>query len=435
MIHVYDTIAKKRHGLALNEKEIRSAVSEYTGGSMPDYQMAALLMAICCNGMNAEETAILTDAIASSGDTVDLSRFGALSADKHSTGGVGDKTTLIVAPLAAALGCKVAKMSGRGLGHTGGTVDKLESFPGFKTSLSPGELLEQVEKIGVAVTGQSGNLAPADKKIYALRDVTATVDSIPLIASSIMGKKLASGSKSIVLDVKYGSGSFMKAPEDAQRLAEVMINIGESFGRRVGALITDMNTPLGYAVGNILEIKEAVNVLRGNGPRDLYEVSVALAAQMAHLALDIPYEEAHCRAENAVNSGIAYKKFIEWISAQGGNAELAECPEKFPQAKYSLDITVKENGFIYSTDAEKIGLCSVALGAGRHKKDDCIDYTAGILLHKKAGDEIKQGDKIATLFTSEEARLSDARDIFLSAITSQPYAPKKNSLIYAQLFP
>ena len=314
----YDIIAKKRHGRALTDEEIDFFFKEYTGGNIPDYQMSALLMAICTMGMSAEETARLTAAIAASGDMVDLSRFGALTADKHSTGGVGDKTTLIVAPLAAALGCKVAKMSGRALGHTGDTVDKLESFPGYNVALSPEEFLDTVERIGLSVVGQSGNLAPADKKLYALRDVTATVDSLPLIASSIMGKKLAAGAHSIVLDVKFGSGSFMKTPESAKNLAEAMVDIGKKNGRAVSALVTNMDSPLGYAVGNILEVKEAIATLRGEGPGDLTEICIALASEMAHLALGIPIETAEAMATEALESGVAYNKFKEWISAQSG---------------------------------------------------------------------------------------------------------------------
>jgi len=376
----YDVITKKKRGLPLTDGEIREFVKEYTEGNIPDYQVSALLMAICLNGMNAEETFSLTDAISKSGDTVDLSEFGDKTADKHSTGGVGDKTTLIVAPLAAALGCKVAKMSGRGLGHTGGTVDKLESFPGYNVALTPEEFKRQVESIGVAVVGQSGNLAPADKKLYALRDVTATVDSIPLITSSVMGKKIAAGSKNIVLDVKCGSGAFIKTPEDARVLAENMVRIGNMCGRRCAALITNMDIPLGYSVGNILEVKEAIATLRGEGPEDLTEISLALAAAMTHFAKDITHAEAMRRAREALESGAALEKLKEWISAQGGDAGLIDSPESFPSAPITREVRAKKSGYISGMNAEAIGIAAMELGAGRRTKDDVIDYTAGITL-------------------------------------------------------
>ena len=367
----YDIIAKKRHGLALSGEEIDFFVSEYTAGSIPDYQASALLMAICTRGMSGEETARLTAAIAASGNRVDLSCFGNLTVDKHSTGGVGDKTTLIVAPLAASLGCKVAKMSGRGLGHTGGTVDKLESFPGYTTSLSSEKFLDTVRRIGVSVVGQSGNLAPADKKIYALRDVTATVDSVPLIASSVMGKKLAAGAHSIVLDVKCGSGSFMKTPREAEELARAMVDIGRRNGRAVSALITNMDAPLGSAVGNILEVREAIDTLRGAGPRDLREICIALAAEMAHLSLGTDLRTARSRAEEALAGGAALAKFKEWISAQGGDVSYIDEPEKFDTARCITELKATEDGYITAMDTERIGLASVALGAGRAANSFC----------------------------------------------------------------
>ena len=412
----YDIIAKKRHGYALSGEEIDFFVNEYTCGNIPDYQASALLMAICTMGMNPEETARLTAAIAASGDNVDLSRFGTLTVDKHSTGGVGDKTTLVVAPLAAALGCKVAKMSGRALGHTGGTVDKLESFPGYNVSLSPESFLDTVERIGISVVGQSGNLAPADKKIYVLRDVTATVDSIPLIASSIMGKKLAAGAHSIVLDVKFGSGSFMKTAENARALAEAMVDIGRKNGRAVSALVTNMDAPLGYAVGNTLEVKEAIATLRGKGPHDLTEICIALASEMAHLALGITKDEAEEKAKQALASGAAYAKFKEWISAQGGDVSYADDPEKFDTPPYEICLLAQKSGFITSMDTERIGLASSALGAGRASKDSEIDYTAGIVFAKKTGDSVDSGDVIATLYSSREERLEAALSELSSAI-------------------
>ena len=415
-MRIYEVITKKKHGEELTDEEIYELIAEYTAGNLPDYQMSSLLMAICLRGMNDRETATLTDAIARSGDMLDLSEFGALAVDKHSTGGVGDKTTMVVAPIAAALGCKVAKMSGRGLGHTGGTIDKLESVPGYNTSLSSDEFFDQVRRTGIAVTGQSGNLAPADKKLYALRDVTATVDSIPLITSSVMGKKLASGAGTIVLDVKYGSGSFMKTAEDAEKLASKMVEIGKLCGRRVAALITSMDTPLGHAIGNILEVKEAIATLRGNGPADFTEVCLSLASNIVHLALGIDPEEARVRAEAAILDGSAYNKFVEWIGAQGGDTSLALDPERFPKAKYVYEIKAPSDGFIVHTDAEKIGLASVALGAGRATKESVIDYSAGIILEKKTGDAVKRGEVIARLYANDESFFTEAEKILTSGV-------------------
>lgn len=429
----YDIIAKKRHGLALSGEEIDFFVSEYTSGGIPDYQASALLMAICTQGMSAEETARLTAAIAASGDRVDLSCFGNLTVDKHSTGGVGDKTTLVVAPLAASLGCKVAKMSGRGLGHTGGTVDKLESFPGYTTSLPSEEFLDTVRRIGVSVVGQSGNLAPADKKIYALRDVTATVDSIPLIASSIMGKKLAAGAHSIVLDVKCGSGSFMKTPREAEELARAMVDIGRKNGRAVSALITNMDAPLGSAIGNIIEVREAIDTLRGGGPDDLRDICIALAAEMAHLSLGIDTETAHSRATAALSSGAALAKFKEWISAQGGDVSYIDEPEKFDTAPCAAELKAEVDGYIMAMDTERIGLASVALGAGRAAKGDAIDFTAGIILKKKTGDTVKRGDTLALLCSSGEERLAAAKADLQSAITVGEARPAEIPLIIKRI--
>jgi pyrimidine-nucleoside phosphorylase len=428
-MRIYDIITKKKRGEELSKEEIDFFVFGYTRGEIPDYQISALLMAICLTNMTDKETLALTEAISSSGDSVDLSAFGNLSADKHSTGGVGDKTTLIVAPLAASLGCKVAKMSGRGLGHTGGTIDKLEAFPGYKTTLSPKQFISQVAEVGVAVIGQSGNLAPADKKLYALRDVTATVDSVPLICSSIMGKKLPSGAKNIVLDVKYGSGAFMKTKEDAQILASEMVKIGKLANRRVAALVTDMDTPLGFAIGNSLELKEAIALLSGNGPEDLKEICINLAAAMAHLAFEIPFDEALKRAEDNLENGKAFEKFKEWISAQGGDASYACYPEKFENAAFSFDIISDVDGFIEKTDSELIGLAACELGAGRKTKEDEIDFTAGIILEKKTGDAISVGEKIATLYSNSEEKLLPASEIFKSALTFGRKAIKKSCLI------
>ena len=430
-MRMYDLIEKKKHGLPLTEGEIREMITLYTKGEIPDYQMSALLMAICTMGMDAEETAILTAEIAASGDRVDLSRFGDLTADKHSTGGVGDKTTLIVAPLAASLGCVVAKMSGRGLGHTGGTVDKLESFPGYRTSLATDEFLATVERTGIAVVGQSGNLAPADKKIYALRDVTATVDSIPLIASSIMGKKLAAGAHSIVLDVKYGSGSFMKTPADARALAEAMVDIGKANGREVSALITNMDLPLGYAIGNSLEVKEAISTLLGVGPHDLSEVAISLAAEMARLSLGLDADEAQRRARAALYSGAAYAKSKEWISAQGGDVSYVEDPSKFDEAPYHAFLVAEEDGYIASMDTERIGLVAVTLGAGRISKNDDIDFSAGILLERKTGDSVSRGEVIAELFSSSEEKLEASVAELYAAISISQEKPEEQPLIHS----
>lgn len=416
-MRVYDIITDKKHGLEISSEDIGEFIKGYTEGVIPDYQAAAFLMAIYFNGMTDRETVALTDAMARSGDMLDLSRFGTLTVDKHSTGGVGDKTTLIVAPIAASLGCKVAKMSGRGLGHTGGTVDKLESFPGLRTSLSPEEFFSQVEKVGVAVIGQSANLAPADKKLYALRDVTATVDSIPLITSSIMSKKLAAGSHSIVLDVKYGSGSFMKTAKEAELLAEKMVSIGRAAGRNIAALITNMDTPLGYEIGNSLEIKEAVSVLRGKGPADLGEVALSLAENMVSLAKGISSIEAREAVQNAVNDGSALKKFEEWLIAQGADEKYAKCPELLPEASIVSDFTAECDGYISHINAEDVGVASAILGAGRITKDDTIDFSAGITLFKKTGDYVKRGEIVARLHTNDKNRLEEARRKLCEAIT------------------
>lgn len=431
---IYDVINKKKHGYPLTRDEIHFAVEEYSEGRMPDYQMSALLMAICIRGMNTEEVASLTEAMAHSGRMVCLSEFENLSVDKHSTGGVGDKTTLIVAPLVAAVGCKVAKMSGRGLGHTGGTIDKLEAIPGFSTSLSESEFIEQVKEIGVAVIGQSEGIAPADKKIYALRDVSATVDSIPLIASSVMSKKLASGAKNIVLDVKCGSGAFMKTEEDARALARAMIDIGEAHGRKVSALITSMQQPLGYAIGNAIEVSESIDVLCGGGPEDLRLVSLELASLMTAAALGYTPDEAMSICENALNSGAALEKFKEWISHQGGDVSVVENRSVMQSPKYSHAILSKKDGFIGSINAEGIGLCAVELGAGRLKKEDKIDYSAGIMLSKKVGDKVKAGELIATLYSSTVTDFSSAEKRMLDSIEFSDVKVAPDRTVIARIY-
>ena len=429
-MRMYDIIQKKRDGGVLSDEETAFFVKGCVSGEIPDYQMSALMMAIFFRGMNDAETASLTKHMAYSGDTVDLSRFGSLSVDKHSTGGVGDKTTLIVAPIAASVGCKVAKMSGRGLGHTGGTVDKLESVPGYKTSLDAESFMEQVEKTGVAVIGQTGNLAPADKKMYALRDVTATVDSIPLITSSIMSKKIAAGSHSIVLDVKVGSGAFMKTADDARTLAEKMVTIGKHCGRNMTAVLTDMNTPLGHNVGNALEIIEAVNVLKGEKTGDLREVCLTLASEMISLSLGISVEEAYKKAENAISSGAALDKMIEWVQAQGGDSSYIRDTSKFPAPKFSRSVKAEKSGYISSTDAEKIGIAAVELGAGRASKDDVIDHSAGIVIGKKTGEYVEIGEEICVLYTNNENSLDEAERKYLDAIVISSEKPEEKPLIY-----
>lgn len=429
-MRMYDIIRKKRDGGELTREEIAFLVKGITDGSIPDYQTSAFTMAVCFQGMTEKETAALTALMAESGDTLDLSEFGALTADKHSTGGVGDKTSLIVAPVAASLGCKVAKMSGRGLGHTGGTVDKLESIPGYKTSLSPEDFIDQVRKTGIAVIGQTGSLAPADKKLYALRDVTATVDSIPLITSSIMSKKIAAGSKNIVLDVKCGSGAFMKTPEDATELAEEMVKIGAHCGRNTAALITDMDVPLGSNIGNALEIKEAVAVLKGEVHNDLRQVSTALAAEMVSLTFGISTDEALKKVNSAIDSGKAFEKMKEWIAAQGGDVAYIENTELLPQAAYSYEVFSPAAGYISHMDAETIGISACILGAGRVQAGDKIDFAAGIVLNKKTGDYVSKRDRICTLYSDKEETLEEAAGKILSAVRLSSEPPEKRSLIY-----
>ena len=430
-MRMYDLIEKKKHGGELTREEIFEMINLYTADQIPDYQMSALMMAIYFCGMTDEETYTLTEAMAKSGDTVDLSRFGDRSVDKHSTGGVGDKTTLIVAPIVAAAGGIVAKMSGRGLGHTGGTVDKLESFPGFCTSLSPDAFANQSENVGLSVIGQSANLAPADKKLYALRDVTATVDSLPLIASSIMSKKLAAGTKSIVLDVKCGSGAFMRTPEDATRLAKTMVQIGIANHRNTAAVITNMDIPLGHAIGNAMEVTEAIEVLRGGGPDDLRTVCLTLATRMIALSCKKTVEEAGKIAEEMLYGGKAYAKFVEWIAAQGGDASYAKDPALFGQAAHSYSVTAEKDGYIAACNAEMIGTAAMILGAGRQTKDSVIDPRAGIHLLKKPGDRIFAGEVLATLYTERAETIDAAANTVRAALTFSQSPIEKAPLIYA----
>ena len=425
-----DLIEKTKNGLPLTQEEIAFLIQGFTRGTIPDYQMSAWAMAVRFKGMTPEEIALLTQEMARSGDQVDLSALGETTVDKHSTGGVGDKTTLILAPIVACLGGTVAKMSGRGLGHTGGTVDKLESIPGYRVELSPAEFIAQVQKCGLAVVGQSGNLAPADKKLYALRDVTATVDSVPLIASSIMSKKLAAGTRSIVLDVKCGSGAFMKTPEAARELAEQMVAIGRSCGRNMAALITNMDLPLGLAVGNTLEVQEAMEVLQGKGPADLREVCLSLAAEMLSLVLDRPREVCRGEAEKAIDDGSAFAKMQEWITAQGGDLTAFA---RLGEAKTVYQLTAPRAGYITHMDTEKIGLAAMLLGAGRASKEDTIDPLAGLKILKKTGDRVEAGETLALLYANDEEKIPAAENCYLQALTFGAEAPAELPLIFRRI--
>ena len=412
-----DIIRKKRDGFELSKEEIEYFAFSAADGSVPDYQLSALLMAICFNGLNERETLDLTDAMARSGDMADLAGIDGITGDKHSTGGVGDKTTLVVAPIVASCGVKIAKMSGRGLGHTGGTVDKLESIPGFRTSLESDEFISIVNQCGICVTGQSGKLCPADKKLYALRDVTATVDNVSLIASSIMSKKLAGGAQCIVLDVKCGSGAFMKDEDSAKILAEKMVEIGRGAGRKIAALITDMDVPLGQNIGNSLEIIEAVETLKGNGPDDLTEISLLLAAKLLQLAGKGGFEECKILAKSKIDDGTALEKLCEMVSLQGGNPEYIRNTDLFPKASVEYDFVAPESGYIVHMNAEGIGSVCVELGAGRLCKESEIDPSAGIVLHKKTGDIAEKGEKIATFYCNNVEMLDCASAKFAESVT------------------
>jgi len=421
---MYDIILKKRANLPLSDKEIRFVIDGYVKGEIPDYQVSALLMTIVFNGMNARELGTLTLAMAQSGNMVDLSNIDGITVDKHSTGGVGDKTTLIIAPLVAACGGKVAKMSGRGLGHTGGTIDKMESIPNLKVSLEQDAFIDQVNKIGLAVIGQSEGLAPADKKLYALRDVTGTVDSIPLIASSVMSKKLASGAQAILLDVKVGSGAFMKNIEDARELAKAMVDIGKENGRSVKAILTDMDRPLGHAIGNALEIREVINTLKGHGPEDLTHECIIMAAHMLVLSHMCDYETALNRVQQALDSGAALERLRLMIEAQGGDSRVIDDDRVLTIGKFTYDVTSPQDGYITHMNTEQCGIASVMLGAGRTIKDGPIDYSAGIVMHKKTGDSVTVGESIATLYASDESLFTNAAQTYLEAITIGNTAPK-----------
>lgn len=414
-----DLIRKKRNGGELSATEIRHLVQGYAKGEIPDYQMSAWAMAVYFQGMTSRETADLTLEMVRSGEEVDLSAIQGRKVDKHSTGGVGDTTTLILAPLVAAAGVTVAKLSGRGLGHTGGTIDKLESFSGFSTSLSKEEFVHQVNRIGVAVTGQTADITPADKQLYGLRDVTATVDSIPLIASSIMSKKIAAGADAIVLDVKTGKGAFMKDKKQAIRLAQTMVDIGNHVGRRTVAVISDMNQPLGFAVGNALEVREAVETLKGEGPEDLTELCLTLGAQMVVLSGKATSPlEARKILEQKMRDGTALEKFGQLIASQGGDATAVTDPDHFlPKAKYQVEVSSPKTGFISALEAEKIGLAAMHLGAGRETKEAAIDYAVGLVLNKKVGDSVHFGETVAVLHANDKHKLQAAKDQLLQAVT------------------
>ena len=428
-MRIYDIIKKKRDGERLTDKEIHFFVEGYVAGDIPDYQASALCMAIYFRGMDLGETTALTLAMRDSGDTLHMNGIDGLRVDKHSTGGVGDKTSLIVAPIVATLGVKVAKMSGRGLGHTGGTVDKLEAIQGFRTDLDTATFERVVNEVGIAIVGQSANLAPADKLLYALRDVTATVDSLPLIASSIMSKKLAADDDCIVLDVKTGSGAFMKSEADSRALAEVMVGIGKRAGKRTRALITDMDRPLGRAIGNSLEVIEAIETLCGEGPEDLCELCVALATHM--LVISDRGDEATCEASvrRVMTDGTALGTLAAMVQAQGGDPDWIYHPEKFPRAPFSREVKAPRSGYITHVDCEGYGVSALLLGAGRNTKADTIDPTAGILLAAKTGDHVTEGQTLATLYASKEALLDAAEARLLAATEIGDEEPAARPLI------
>ncbi len=432
-MRMFDIIAKKRDGKVLTSEEIEFFVNGYVNGDIPDYQISALLMAIYLNGMNVDETTTLTMLMARSGEVIDLSSIPGIKVDKHSTGGVGDKTTFIISPIVASCGVPVAKMSGRGLGHTGGTIDKMESIPGMKTNIDREEFFDIVRNVGACVIGQSGNIVPADKKLYALRDVTATIESIPLIASSIMSKKLAAGSDAILLDVKTGSGAFMKTTDEAIELAKAMVAIGEKVGRKTIALITDMDRPLGKSIGNALEMKEVCDTLKGKGPKDLTELCLTLATNMLYLAGKGSLDDCYDLAKDALKSGKAFEKLKEMVKAQGGDVSVIEDNSKFESSKVAKGLAAAQEGYIYSMDTEKCGIASMILGAGREKKEDTIDYSAGVIIHKKIGDYVKRGDLIASLYSSSEEKCISSSRLLGEAIKISSAEPVVKPIVLARV--
>lgn len=429
-MRMYDLIMKKRNGEILSKEEIDFMISEYTAGRIPDYQMAAMMMAVYFQKMTQEETAALTMAMAQSGDMLDLSAIEGIKVDKHSTGGVGDKTSIALTPMVAACGIRIAKMSGRGLGHTGGTIDKLESFPGFSTEISSGHFLDQVNRIGISIMGQTLDIAPADKKLYALRDVTATVDNMSLIAASIMSKKLASGADAIVLDVKTGSGAFMKKEEDAFALAKEMVMLGRHAGRKTTAVISDMDEPLGFAIGNALEVKEAIETLKGNGPQDFTQLCMELGAQMllaGKAAEDT--KQAYDMLRGVIESGEALRKLAQFVEAQGGDASAVYDTSLLPSARITEEILSKQEGYVEKIVCDEIGICSLLLGGGRETKESTIDLSVGLILHKKVGDYVKAGESLATIHANDKEKLLLSKERFLRAYRFSETRPEKAALI------
>ena len=430
-MRAFDIIAKKRDKKELSKEEIEFFIEGYTKGEVTDYQTSALLMAIYLNGFSKEETVNLTMAMIKSGDVVDLSEINGIKVDKHSTGGVGDKTSLILVPMVAAAGGKVAKLSGRGLGHTGGTLDKLEAIPGFDINVSKENFINFVNKSGLVIAGQTQNIVPADKKIYALRDVTATIDSIPLIAASIMSKKIASGSDAILLDVKYGDGAFMKTKEDAEKLAEAMVSIGKGLNRNTSAAITLNGEPLGYAIGNALEIQEVIEVLSDRGPEDLRELCLRLGAQMLKLSnIEVDVNKGRAILEEVLKNGKALEKLKELVANQGGDVSVIEDKNLFTIAEIAHEVKAQEKGYVYELNAEKVGIASLLAGAGRETKDDVIDYGAGIILSKKMGSYVNEGDILATIYTSDMSRIEKSEEMLLSAYTMSNEKPAKANIIH-----
>lgn len=432
-MRMVDLIEKKRDGQALSKEEIAFIITGFTDGSIPDYQMSALSMAIYFQGMTELERADLTMAMVNSGDKIDLSAVEGIKVDKHSTGGVGDTTTLVLGPLVAAVGVPVAKMSGRGLGHTGGTIDKLEAVKGFHVELENRQFIDLVNKNKLAVIGQSGNLTPADKKLYALRDVTGTVNSMPLIASSIMSKKIAAGADAIVLDVKTGAGAFMKTLEDSEELARAMVNIGNNVGRKTMAVISDMSQPLGFAIGNALEVKEAIDTLKGEGPEDLTELSLTLGSHMVFLAkMADTLAEARTLLEEAVQNGSALNAFKAFLEAQGGDASVVDEPSRLPQAEFKIELEAKEAGYVSEIVADEVGTAAMLLGAGRATKDSVIDLAVGLVLHKKIGDEVKLGESLLTIYSNFE-NVDAIKQKLYENITISKDKVEKPTLIYKEI--
>ena len=434
-MRLYDLILKKRNGGVLTKEEMEYLVDGFTKGQIPDYQMAAFLMAVYFRGMTSKENTEFTMAMTDSGERIDLSGIKGFKVDKHSTGGVGDTTTLVLAPLVASCGGMVAKMTGRGLGHTGGTVDKLESIPGFSVSLSNERFIENVNRMGICVIGQTKDLAPADKVIYALRDVTATVDSIPLISASIMSKKLAAGADGIVLDVKTGSGAFMEKLDDAICLAKAMVSIGEGAGKKMVALITSMEQPLGFAVGNSIEVKEAIDTLKGTGPQDLTDLCLELGSNMLLISGIVKsVDEGKKKLRESIDNGSAMRKFREFVQSQGGDPSVADEPSILPQCKKLVEVLSPKEGYVQKINALEVGVASQMLGAGRQKKDDILDLSVGIYLRKKTGDRVEKDEPLAIFHTDgDDKKINPSREKFLNAYTIGPKKVKPQKLFFARV--